>query len=1173
MKKLLKKALALVMAIVLALSVVVVAPPTEAQADTTSYYLDVNGWINGEKVVSGMQFRFDVYINGKKVKTNVNDYYTEHSPGTTFKVVMNSATTGYELEETPRKVDQYSILVYEGTMPNHRVNLYVVANTIYYITYNSNGGSGSMDTQKFLYTHEQELTANAFTRDGYTFTGWNTKADGSGTSYTDAQSVVNLSSDPNGKITLYAQWEMNDVTVTPYTGDYDQAAHDVATVEGLPSDATITYGTTEGTYNLTSMPQKTDAGEYTYYYKISASGMEDVTGSFTCVINKIDAEVDLSMSSASVASDETISFDATTTNTDGVQMTAETSDASVASATVAADGTVTVTPVSGATGTATITVTSPSSTNYNEASKDFHLTVTNGFTYIVPGDDEVTYNGSAQSLSEVNVLSPSDATVKYGTSEGTYDLDAPPSYTNVGTYTVYFQITDADGNTETGSYALTIKPKTVTVTADDLSKTYGEGDPTLTATANGLVGSDTLSYSVTRAAGEDAGEYVATPSGDELQGNYKVTYKTGTFTIEKATPTITPSQSGYAIKYPESLSLDIASSNTDGCTLEWSLSNTDVAEATVAAGEGTSKASATLKSLLPGSTTLVVTSPETKNFKAATKKFYVTVSKGEIVYQIVYASEDEAITYDGKAHKPDDGVAVVVESPEGVFIEYGKEEGNYSDLTLDNYKYTEPGTYRIYFQLSKANYETVHSYFDFTIKPISVTPPEGTDFTYDGTQKTGVTATDSAYTLSGTTQATDAGTYTATATLTDTTHYSWSDGTTDPKTITWTIDKATPTVNLTPSSDTTTFPDAVTFTATTTNTDSDVKLSATVADASVVGISAIGDDGSVTVTPGKVGSTTVTITSSETTNYYEATATYTIQVFEGGMTVTPEDQTVTYNGSEQTPEGVTVTTPEDGATVTYGTEDGTYDSSSPMGYTDAGTYTIYYQVTADNYTTVTGSYTFTIEPKDIADETISVDPVDDQTWTGSEVTPSPVVTDSQTGKVLTEGVDYTLSYEDNVDEGTATITITGIGNYTGTRTVTFKIAKEIFTIVFRPNGGNWNGSTENRVIDYADDTTITIPEAPEREGYTFVEWRGSSYQPGDKYTVTEDHVFTAIWKKDATTTSKVKPAKGAKKTAVLPKMSDPYGNAPTTLVAVGGVLLAAGAAVVAIDRRRRHHKA
>ena len=39
-------------------------------------------------------------------------------------------------------------------------------------------------------------------------------------------------------------------------------------------------------------------------------------------------------------------------------------------------------------------------------------------------------------------------------------------------------------------------------------------------------------------------------------------------------------------------------------------------------------------------------------------------------------------------------------------------------------------------------------------------------------------------------------------------------------------------------------------------------------------------------------------------------------------------------------------------------------------------------------------------------------------------------------------------------------------------------------------------------------------DAPKREGYTFVCWKGSEYQPGDKYTVAEDHIFTAEWKKN-----------------------------------------------------------
>ena len=76
----------------------------------------------------------------------------------------------------------------------------------YTVKFDANEGAGTMSDQSYTYDIEQALTANAFTRTGYTFEGWNTQADGTGTSYTDKQSVSNLSSTDGETITLYAQW-------------------------------------------------------------------------------------------------------------------------------------------------------------------------------------------------------------------------------------------------------------------------------------------------------------------------------------------------------------------------------------------------------------------------------------------------------------------------------------------------------------------------------------------------------------------------------------------------------------------------------------------------------------------------------------------------------------------------------------------------------------------------------------------------------------------------------------------------------------------------------------------------------------------------------------------------------------------------------------------------------
>jgi len=72
----------------------------------------------------------------------------------------------------------------------------------YTISYNSNGGSGSMSSANVNYGGSYTVLDNSFTRSGYTFTGWNTKSNGSGTSYSGGSTISNITEN----ITLYAQW-------------------------------------------------------------------------------------------------------------------------------------------------------------------------------------------------------------------------------------------------------------------------------------------------------------------------------------------------------------------------------------------------------------------------------------------------------------------------------------------------------------------------------------------------------------------------------------------------------------------------------------------------------------------------------------------------------------------------------------------------------------------------------------------------------------------------------------------------------------------------------------------------------------------------------------------------------------------------------------------------------
>ena len=121
--------------------------------------------------------------------------------------------------------------------------------------------------------------------------------------------------------------------------------------------------------------------------------------------------------------------------------------------------------------------------------------------------------------------------ITYSTDGGKTWSETLPSITNVGTLKVKAKAENKNYKDVTVDYTLTVTRKAVTVTADNKSKVFGEKDPELTATVAGTLGEDTVKYDVVREAGENVGKYTITPSGKAEQGNYSVTYATGTLTI------------------------------------------------------------------------------------------------------------------------------------------------------------------------------------------------------------------------------------------------------------------------------------------------------------------------------------------------------------------------------------------------------------------------------------------------------------------------------------------------------------------------------------------------------------------------------------------------------------------------------------------------------------------
>ena len=116
---------------------------------------------------------------------------------------------------------------------------------------------------------------------------------------------------------------------------------------------------------------------------------------------------------------------------------------------------------------------------------------------------------------------------------------------------------------------------------------------------------------------------------------------------------------------------------------------------------------------------------------------------------------------------------------------------------------------------------------------------------------------------------------------------------------------------------------------------------------------------------------------------------------------------------------------------------------------------------------------------------------ENQYYTGEALTPPVTVT--LNGTALSEGTDYTVSFANNTDIGTASFTVTGAGNYTGTAAGTFEIVHMPLTVVTTSSGnGKTNGNAMcavkgGGVYPWNPEAEITVT-APTVRGYTFKGW-------------------------------------------------------------------------------------
>ena len=216
--------------------------PTEAEDKTTIYYgFYITPDIPYGTYTNDSEVHYDATINTTLVTFDGNDLYFNNDTEQTTNAVEYIAVAQEESEDTinqiisgeykkPSQALPYNFLGWseeqEATtptytsaediaqnlpiLPNQPIILYAIWQKATTITFDNNGGTGTMTTQTIIAGESDNLYENTFTREGYIFTGWNTAAEPTeqepGKAYAD-QAEYTAPAD-SGYVTLYAQWKV-----------------------------------------------------------------------------------------------------------------------------------------------------------------------------------------------------------------------------------------------------------------------------------------------------------------------------------------------------------------------------------------------------------------------------------------------------------------------------------------------------------------------------------------------------------------------------------------------------------------------------------------------------------------------------------------------------------------------------------------------------------------------------------------------------------------------------------------------------------------------------------------------------------------------------------------------------------------------------------------------------
>lgn len=241
---------------------------TKTIANPTRTGYTFNGWtLTGGGSISGTTYTYGGSNGTLTAQWLINSYNVDLTAGNYIASVSGGGAHNYNssvtVEATLASATGYTYSFdgwyngstkessnnpYTFTMPASAVALTAVgtrtANS-YTVHFDANNGSGTMSDQSFTYDTADNLTANAFTRTGYTYLGWSTDPDAAAPTYTDEQNVINLA--PSGTVTLYAIWSLDTYQLSASTAHATVTVNRTASPIGggstgtIPTNATLYY--------------------------------------------------------------------------------------------------------------------------------------------------------------------------------------------------------------------------------------------------------------------------------------------------------------------------------------------------------------------------------------------------------------------------------------------------------------------------------------------------------------------------------------------------------------------------------------------------------------------------------------------------------------------------------------------------------------------------------------------------------------------------------------------------------------------------------------------------------------------------------------------------------------------------------------------------------------------